>query len=78
MATSIYDPTLWDTLTPANVLGGRSRAIKACRDKWGRFLPASGELPAPVQHGRAGGKATLAKYGREYFKELRKKRGLKP
>lgn len=78
MATSIYDPDLWDRLVPANVLGGRNRAIKARRDKWGRLLPNDHDLPAPACHGKAGGDAVLRKYGREYFKELRKKRGLKP
>lgn len=81
MATSIYDPSLWDTLTPANVLGGHRRMIKAVRDRLGRFMPddeVGRELwTLDPEHGRAGGVAILQKKGKNYFRELAKKRWIK-
>lgn len=78
MATSIYDPTLWDNLPPANVTGGRHRALKARRDLLGRFLPDDPIKALSVEldpdHGKAGGLAILQKRGRDYFKALAKKR----
>ena len=78
---SIYDPAMWNAKTPANVLGGRNRAIKALRDKQGRFLPNDPFIQSlwslDPQHGRRGGLALLAKYGRGYFKALAQKRSIK-
>jgi len=37
------------------VLGGKARAAKARRDKWGRMLPNNGELNPPTDHGLIGG-----------------------
>ena len=79
-AASIYDPGLWDSLTPANVLGGKNRAIKASRDILGRYLPDD-PIEAiqqinnlPHDHGVAGGLKLLKLKGRDYFKALAKKR----
>lgn len=62
---SIYDPALWDSKTPANVLGGRNRAIKAKRDAQGRFMPNDIMEQAlwslDPEHGRPGGLAVQAK-----------------
>ena len=60
MNGAIYDPELWDTQVPANVLGGVNRCKDARRDRWGRLLPKEGKLPAPVNHGVAAGKARSA------------------
>lgn len=77
-ASSIYDPALWDRMTPANVLGGRNRAIKARRDLLGRFLPDDPIKALYVdldpEHGKKGGLALLQKRGRDYFKAIAKKR----
>lgn len=71
---SIYNPSMWDQMTPANVRGGHSRAIKAKRDKLGRFMPndvVGQELwTLDPQHGKAGGLALLAKKGKDYYKEI--------
>ncbi len=78
MYTSMYDPNLWDSMPPANVRGGQSRALKARRDLLGRFMP---DDPASIttwnldeDHGRAGGLSLLEKRGREYFQQLAKRR----
>lgn len=71
---SIYDPARFDKDIPANMRGGQSRADTARRDKWGRMLPEVGELPAPDCHGRAGGKALVKKYGKDYMRQLAKRR----
>lgn len=62
---SVYDPEFWDRKTPANVIGGRNRAIKAQRDKLGRFLPndeVGRELwSLDPNHGKPGGVSRVIK-----------------
>ena len=57
---SIYDPRIWDNKVSAAVIGGRNRAIKALRDKFGRFLPDDEFMQTlwtlPECHGVEGGR----------------------
>lgn len=83
MSASLYDSydqnhKRW-TL-PQRISGGKRRAATAKRDRYGRLLPNDDtvSLPEPQRHGSAGGLALLRKYGREYFSNLAKKKGLKP
>lgn len=61
MPDSLYDPARYDSMTPANVIGGINRAKAARRDRYGRFLPQSHDLPEPDRHGAAGGQARAIK-----------------
>ena len=55
---STYDAFYAENIPPAR-LGGINRAIKARRDKYGRFMPRDEFLQSmwelPERHGRAGG-----------------------
>lgn len=64
------------------VIGGRKRAATAKRHPaYGIFLPDVEILdimyPTTYKHGQAGGRALVEKYGREYMRQLAKKK-LKP
>lgn len=67
----VYDPALWDQKTPANVIGGLHRALKAQRDILGRFLPDNPVEALlqvhnlPYNHGVEGGIARVIKAPRD-------------
>lgn len=68
---SVYDPDLWNTMTPASVRGGKARATFGKRDILGRFLsddPVEAIQQAnnlPHNHGQAGGQARVIKAKRD-------------
>ena len=51
---SAYDSYYSTRLSPTQ-LGGVNRVKTARRDRWGRLLPKSYDLPKPECHGRQGG-----------------------
>lgn len=64
------------------VNGGRKRASTAKRHPaYGIFLPNvelfDNPFPTTYRHGQAGGRALVEKYGREYMRQLARKK-LKP
>lgn len=74
-AMSLYD--LYDSFHPVYTRiqcakGGKRRVETGKRDRWGRLLPHSGELPEPTEHGRKGGlkrALTGKKVNGKYVKE---------
>lgn len=76
---ALYTPEVYETLHAIYTKeqcqnGGRKRAATAKRDRFGRMLPKNRDLPDPVKHGQAGGLATVKKYGKDYMRQLAKRR----
>lgn len=76
---AIYSPEVYETLHAIYTKeqcqnGGKKRAATAKRDRYGRMLPNNGDLSEPLRHGQAGGLATVKKYGKDYMRQLAKRR----
>jgi hypothetical protein len=71
---SEYD-NFYKAHTPPHILGGKNRAVKAVRDRYGRFLPTEPwrqDFHEPTEpHGRAGGLKRAATAKRQQGKFAR-------
>jgi len=73
-----YEPFHKKYTHEQRVNGGKKRVSTARRDRWGRLLPNNDTvLPEPINHGRPGGLALVAKYGREHMSRIAKNRSKK-